>query len=439
MTRWRLALGVLISVFVASACLQAQSSTTGAVGETLGLGLPPDGGEDNFLVAGVSLSSILTDNVLLSSGHPLTDIDYAVQPSLSIAKRFGWLRTKWDVSPALVKYQRIGQRDRLTGTAIADIEARPWERWLIRVSNAYQVQTNPPFDTLTTEPQSRFFQGEGGGTILPLAGQTSEDGTVDISYKASESTTLQLSGFYHDYLFHAVPGLNISSSLANSQSKVGRAQVYKRLSRRAYLGVAYSLQDIGFSFQDHTAGVLSQSLIGVATYEIRPDMQIQFFGGPGYSRIHNQILLNLGILSLFIPVTETVASPTGGVVYAVQKNRTSLQLAGVRQVSGGTGLTAGVQSTNADFMVRRKLYSRWYGEVGGSYGLFTPLGQTSTSFNIRALSGRIALTRQLSEHLSIELNFSRGHEQETTAAIRSRVDADFAMISLKYQVKKPIG
>ncbi len=434
----KLILGVLVPVLVASTSIRAQSTTTGAVGITPSMGLASQTeGAGDYIGGSLSLATSFTDNVLLSSVHPVSDVDYAIQPGFSFAKTLGWLSTTWDFSPALVKYQKIDQRDRLTGAIVTDIAAQPWEHFTIRIHNNYRVRTNPPFDTFATEPSSTYFGDEGGGTILPLAEQTSEEGTVDMTYQPTADTTIQMSGFFRDYIYHPIQGLD-NVSLVNSESEAGRVQVYRRLSERAYLGAAYSLDNINFSFKNHGAGVLSHSLVGVTTLDITPSMQLQVFAGPEYSIVNNQILVNLGLVNVFIPVTENVLSATGGMIYTLHKDRTSFQLAGVRQVSGGTGLVAGAHSTKVDLTVRRELGSHWYVDLSGEYGLFTPLGDSTTSFDIHAISARAAINHRLTEKLSIEADYSHGHQQQSSDALRRLVDVDFAMISLKYNIKHPL-
>ncbi len=435
---FRLILGAVVPVLLSSPLLRGQTSASRAVGQTPGLGLASEAEGGDYILGSLRLSTSFTDNVLASDVHPVSDVDYAVQPGFSFAKTLGWLHTDWDFSPGLVKYQRISQRDRWTGAVVTNFDARPWEHWLIRVRNNYRVRTNPPFDTFNTKGPVDFFTGEGGGLILPLAEQISDEGNVDISYQPTETTTLQLSGFFRDYIYHPIHGTNISAGLVNSTAQAGRGQIYRRVSERAYLGAAYSLQDINFAFSNHTAGVLTQSVVGVGTFDITPAMELQIFAGPEYSKVRNQLLVNLGLVSVFIPVTEKVVSGTGGIIYTLHKDRTSLQLAGIRQVSGGPGLTAGAHSTKADFTVRRELGSHWYAELSAEYGIFTPIGLSTTSFDIHAVSGRAALEHRLSEHLSFELDFSHGHQQEVAEAHRRRVDVNFAMISLKYQIKRPL-
>jgi len=435
--RW--ILGAVTPLLVASPLLRAQPSALRSVGETPGLGLASEAEEGDFMVGSLRLSSTFTDNVLLSNTHPVSDVDYAVQPGFSIGKTLGWLHTDWDFSPGLVKYQRVDQRDRLTGAVVSNFDARPWEHWLIRVRNNYRVRTDPPFDTFNTKVPDTFFAGENGQLILPLAEQISDEGNVDISYQPTETTTLVLNGFYRDYIYHPIRGQNISSGLVNSQTKSGRAQLYRRLSGNAFLGAAYTYQDIDFAFTNHGAGVAAQSVVGVGTVDITPSMEFQIFAGPEYAQVRNQILLNFGLGSVFIPTTEDVLSTTGGAIYSLHKARTTLNLAGVREVSGGTGLTAGAHSTRGDFTIRREVGAHWYADLTAEYGLFTPIGVSSgSSFNIRALSGRVALDHRLTEHLSFEIDYSHGHQQQTSVTNPRRVDVDYAMISLKYQIKRAL-
>jgi hypothetical protein len=434
----KLILGVLLAVLVCSRSIQAQSSTSRAVGNTPGTALASEAeGGGDYIGGSLSLATSYTDNVLLSSTHPIGDVDYAIQPGFSFAKTLGWLSTTWNFSPGLVKYQKIDQRDRLTGAIVTDIDARPAEHLSIRIHNNYRVRTSPPFDTFTTEPPSTFFGGEGGGTILPLAEQISEEGNVDVSYQPTADTTLQVSGSFRDYIYNPIQGVE-NSSLVNSESEAGRVQFYRRLSERAYLGAAYSLDNISFAFKNHGAGVISHSLVGTTTIDFTPSMQLQVFAGPEYSIVHNQLLVNLGLVNVFVPVTEDVLSATGGVIYTLHKDRSSLQFAAVRQVSGGTGLTAGAHSTKVDLTARRELGSHWYVALSAEYGLFTPLGDSATSFDIHAISARAALNHRITQNVSIEGDYSHGHQQQSSEALRRLVNVDFAMISIKYNIKRPL-
>jgi hypothetical protein len=409
------------------------------VGQTPGLTLASEANAGDYLLGSVKLSTSFSDNVLLSNVNPQSDVDYGIQPALTVAKTLGWLHMTWDFSPGLVKYQRISQRDRLTGAVVTDISARPKERWTVRVRNNYMDRTNPPFDTFSSEPQSTFFEGTGGGTIIPLVNQTSEEGDVTITYQPGPRTTLEASGYFRDYIYHPIPGVTDSEGLINSESEIGRMQYFRQFSPRFTLGAAYSIQNIDFSFTNHSAGVRSNNVVGVGTLNITPTIQFQVFGGPEFATIHNQILLNLGIASVFLPVTENTVSGTGGAIFALHKDRSSLQLVATREVSGGTGLTAAAQSNKADFTFRREFASRWYGDLSGQYALFTPVGPGTGAFDIHAMSLRAGLNHKFSERLSIEIQLSRGQQEQTSQTFQRHVNVDFAQISLKYQIKRPIG
>jgi len=434
--RWELA--ALVLLLAGTARLNAQTAGM-PVGQTPGITLPSQAEGGDYLLGAAKLSTSFSDNVLLSSENPQSDFIYAIQPSFTVAKTIGWMHMTWDFVPGYVKYQRIAQRDRLTGAVVTDIDAKPTERWSVRVRNNYQVRRDPHFGDFAAEPVSTYFQGTGGGTILPLADQTVEEGNLDVAYQVGPATTLVGSFYFRDYSYQPVPGVEVSQYLVNSVSAIGRGQFFHQISPRLALGAAYTYQDISYSFSNHTAGVRASGAVGVGTFKITPAIQLQFFGGPDFSQVQNQILVGLGGTSVFIPVNENVTSGAGGVILALHKDRNSLQIAVTRELSGGTGFTAAAVSNKADLTVRHEFSNRWYGEISSEYAVLTPLGSTGSGFDIHALSIRAGLTHKFNQHFSIEIQAAHGTQDQTMNSVLRRVNVDFGMISLDYQIKHPIG
>jgi len=69
----------------------------------------------------------------------------------------------------------------------------------------------------------------------------------------------------------------------------------------------------------------------------------------------------------------------------------------------------------------------------------TPLGSTGSGFDIHALSIRAGLTHKFNQHFSIEIQAAHGTQDQTMNSVLRRVNVDFGMISLDYQIKHPIG
>jgi hypothetical protein len=394
----------------------------------------------DYLLGTIKASTSYTDNVLLSSSNSISDVDYGIQPGIAIAKTLGWLRTTLDFNPGLVKYQRIDQRDRVTGALITDFTGKPLEHWTIDLSNNYQIRTNPPFDTFAPQQTTTYYNGEGGGAITPLVNLTTDEADLNITYQPSDRTTFQGSLSYQDYVYHPIPGVNDSQGMVNSQMEYGRFQFYRQYSPRFLLGASYSLQNVDFSFTNHSAGVRANNFVGVGTFKFTPAIQLQVFGGPVLAHINNQILVNIGIAAIYLPESANTVSGTGGAILSLHKDKDTMQFVATREVSGGSGFTGASQSNKLDLSIRREFSPHWFGAISGQYALYTPMGPTSnTGFELHVRSGEVSLTRMISEKFSIDFQFSRGQQLELTQGTRRYVDVDLALFTVKYQFKRPIG
>jgi len=432
------ALEAMLLCFATASLVQAQ---TGALGQAPGMALASEAQTGDYLLGTMKLSSGFTDNVLLSTANGLSDVYYGIQPGVAFSRSLGWLHTTWEFSPWLVKYQKIDERDRLSGSFVTDFTARPWDHWTFDLNNSFQVRTNPPFDTFAPPPvTSTYYYGEGGTIIAPLDNLTTDEADFDVSYQPTDRTIFQGSLFYQTYAYHPIPGLNLTQGLVDSRSEYGRLQFYRQFSPRFLLGASYSLQNVDFSFTNHSAGVLAHSFVGVGTFKITPAIQLQLFGGPVLAHIDNQILVIIGGAGIYLPVSADTLSGTGGAIFSVHKDRTTMQLVVTRQVSGGSGFTGASQSNKADLSIRREFSSRWTFALSGQYALYTPIGPTNnTSFELHVRSAQASLTRRLTERLSLDFQITRGQQLELTRATRRYVDVDFAQFTLTYQFRHPIG
>jgi hypothetical protein len=141
---------------------------------------------------------------------------------------------------------------------------------------------------------------------------------------------------------------------------------------------------------------------------INPHMSFSIFGGPEYSRIHNQEFINLSFVVIQVPVSRTLWSPSGGATFSWSGDRLGLQASFVRQVSDGGGLLGSVDMTNARLLIKRELARHWAAHLDGEI-THEALLRVSGDVKIQTLVVGAGISHELARNMRIQLSYQRMH------------------------------
>ena len=226
-----------------------------------------------------------------------------------------------------------------------------------------------------------------------------------------------------------VPGLY------DSGSKGGSVFYTHRLSGRHYVGATYEYQmllayPVGFRAQTTTNGLM----LFYSIY-LKPTVSLSFFGGPQYSDTQESIAPTLRSWS-----------PAAGASLAWQERQTNFAVSYSRMIAPGGGLVGAVHQDAGKLSLRRQFTRTMSGGMEGEYAnnhlLDSGALQVVGGFNDsgHSVSGTVSLDRQLGQHFSLDLAYSRLHQSYSNiGAISSAPDTNRGWLSVSYQFARPLG
>jgi hypothetical protein len=225
-----------------------------------------------------------------------------------------------------------------------------------------------------------------------------------------------------------VPGLYDSSS------KSASAFYNHRLSRMHYIGITYQFQDLLAFPTGLQAETQTHSALLYYTLYARPTLSFSFFGGPEYSNTA------LGFLPGLHSWTPVVGASLGW-----QGRQTAFALSYSRMIAPGDGLTGAVHQNGINASLQRQLTPKWSAGIGSSYTInrvLEPLlfSGLQGSLGGHTIAGTASLHRDIGEHVSFGLRYSRLHQSYANiAAITRAPDTNVESVSISYHFTRPLG
>lgn len=388
----------------------------------------------NYLRYGVSFSSAYSDNTL-GGATPVSDVSYSIWPTIALDQTTPTLHTVLTYAPGFTFYQRNTSRDE------AD------QNFSIRVSDRLSPHVTLTGRDSLQKSSSVFNQldygsggvsgGAGGGNssvIAPVSPLLNNSGNVGVSYQFAANSMVGASGTFTN--LHYLNSAEVSG-LADSTSQEASIFYSLRASRMHYLGVNYQYQrltssspTIGQSETQTHAIVFYYTLYPTSTFSI------SVFGGPQHS---NTAQGALGGLSLPPAVAW---NPSVGGSISWQGQLTNVAVSYSHAISGGGGLSGAVNSDSASLSVRRQITRSLNASLSGAYAQNKVLGSPlfGGSNDGHSISGTGSLSKQLGEHVSLQLGYSRLHQNYSSVAILAATpDTNREFISVSYTFSRPLG
>ncbi len=436
------------AVLLTLAALEAAAQTTApkvADGQTGPLALPSERNHGNLLIGSVSLESVYDNNALSTNAGRLGDFTWNVRPRLVLSQTRRRLRWTLDYSPTLTVDQRLAERDLFAHNLGLDVQYRATRHLDVHLRDSLRVETNL-LDRLNQRalvPEFGLLDRPNDSFVTPVARRIYHVAGLDLSYLLGRHTLVGVSGTFTQTRFRNLPGQPpVGTSLIDSQAAGGRAFFSRRLTRRHSMGAMYQYNS--FTFQQGQARAISQGFFYTHSVALTPRTSVSVFVGPEFSRIHNQIVVTLNLLSLIGQFTvntfTTPLSLSGGATYQWEGNRTVFRATWVRRVDDGSGLFGASRLQAATGELRRQLARRWTAGVGISYGTTSILGLRSPVAASRTLSTTGEVSWTLARHLFLGFRYAHLHQAGYGTFLSNGLgDHDQFSISLSYQFARPLG
>lgn len=431
----------LLLLVLAPSIAAAQLSPTGSpiTGNTPPISFQSENGTQNVLLGTISAGAAMDTNNNNSTIDPIVGEQYFLNPSLAVQQTHGHMVWNMSYSPGLRVYvpssSQPNQFSQLFGgTFRYDVT----KRLTISLRQDY-LRTNDPFQQLGTAPLQPGIGllNQPATVALPDVRETSLLSEMLVNYHLAKHTSFGLSGDFTQMHYDDVIASN--NTFINNRDISGSAYLSHQFTARQAVGIQYVYLNLVFPQGDSltsTHGILLFDQIA-----INPRMSFSIFGGPEYSRIHNQEVLNLSFLTaqipIQIPIAASVWSPAAGTTFSWSGNRTALQASFVRRVSNGGGLLGSVEMNDASLQIKKKLARRWVGSLNADMMQENLLDATREDLNILSTGAEIG--RELAQNTWVRLSYQRMHGSGEYLSQAGFADHNRVTLTVQRNFNLPLG
>lgn len=385
----------------------------------------------NYLRGGVIFSTAYSDNVLGgTTSTPVSDVSYSVWPTIQLDETTPRLHTMLTYAPGFTFYQRTSVRNEADQNAAIDFEYRLSPHVTFSARDGFQKSSN-----VFNQPDFGSGGSVSGGTqepnvsvIAPLADRLSNNGNVGMAYQFAANEMVGASGTFTNLHYPdeaSVPGL------FDSSTQGGMAFYSLRVAKKHYLGVSYQYQRLVTYPTGGENETQTHALLFFYTVNPSSRSSISFFGGPERSDTVQA--------SPLLPLQKW--TPAAGASLNWQSRLTSFALSYAHLIAGGGGLIGAVQSDSASASLRQQITRTLAGSVAGLYAQNDILGGVALgASNGHSVSGTASLQQQFGQHLSLQLGYTRLHQDYSSVAVlAANPDTNREFVSISYQFARPLG
>jgi hypothetical protein len=384
----------------------------------------------NYLRGGLVFSSAYnSDATTGTNGQPISDVSYSIWPTISLDQTRSRLHWVLNYSPGFTFYQKTSSLNQADQNLGVTLSYRLSPHVTLSLRDSFQQTSN-----VLNQPNSDLSNPVSGGVfvpnnsvIAPIAETLTNNANATITYQFSANGMVGASGTFMNLHY---PNQSQVPGLSDSSSRGGSAFYNHRLSKMHYIGATYQYQWFLAYPNGGQSETQTQSVFLFYTVYFKPTFSVSFFGGPQYSNTQQ-----------FGLPTSTSWSPAGGASMSWQGKLTSFAASYSRSINSGGGLAGAVEYSTASGSLRRQLARMLSLSVGASYANNNIL-DALPAFNSggQTISGNASVQRQFGEHLSLQAQYTRLHQNYSdVAAISSVPDRNLAMINISYQFSRPLG
>jgi hypothetical protein len=388
----------------------------------------------NYLSAGLSFTAGYINNLYPGNNtSTVNDELYLVSPMISADHSTDRSHETFTYAPAFALYDHNSELNTVnhTGTTTFEYRLSPHMNFLAGDTLAKTSDTwNQP---LSSGSVSGGLPSVTPGIIAPFAPQLSNSAYAQLGWQLSLND--MVGGGGNSTFTNYSQSSTEARGLYNSNARGGSGFYTHRLTDRQYIGATYQYSQIVATpaITNGTAqgNLGANSVLGFYTVYLNPTLTLSLGGGTQHYKLSQ---------SPAVPVEGWAPSAFGTLGW--QGLHTSFALSYSRLNTEGAGII-GVYSANTAALSGRWQISRnWTTSLGGTYSALSTVAQSSAGSvqGGHSLSGMASVGRQLSENLSLGIQYQRLHQSYATiASIMGDPNTSRASVSITYHFSRPLG
>ena len=364
--------------------------------------------ETNVLFATISGGAAADDNINNSASHPIGGAQYFLAPHLAIQETRPQLQWNLSYVPTLSFYVPSSARPDLFSQAFGGTLRYEVTRLLSIGLRQDYLHTFDPFQQLGNVPLQPGIGllNQPGAVVFGDLRRTQLLSQIQMDYRLTKHTSVGVAGSFR-LLNSDKPHGQPTTGLIDTHDTLGSAFLSHQFTARQAIGVQYQFLNIVFPGRDtrtRTHGVLLFDQIVIS-----PHTNFSIFGGPEFSKIHNQVLIDLLGIVLRIPESKTLWSAAGGGMLDWHRNRLGLQASFVQRVGDGGGVQGAVELRDATLLIKEKLARRWVANLDARMTQQTLLNVSGMD-KVQVLGLGAGTSYEMAHRLWIRTSYQRLHQ-----------------------------
>jgi len=389
----------------------------------------------NYLRTGFIVNTAYNDNVIAgTSTNPVSDISYSIRPTIALDQTTLRLHETVTYSPGFTFYQRTSSLNEADQGLALNFQYRLSPHMTASIQDTFR-KSSTVFNQLyplSGGAISGSAQSQQVFVVAPIADQLNNAANTELTYQFSMNGMIGASGAFtnlHYLNSNEVPGLYDSSS------RGGVAFYSDRLSATRYLGATYQYSQLLGSSPGGLNGAQSetqaQTISLFFTVYLKPSLSLSLSGGPQYYEYSQSPL----------PTSRSWA-PAATASMGWQGRHTNFAASYSHGVSGGGGLLGTYNSNGLNASARWQPARSWIIGSGTSYVITKNVSSSMALANPggHMLSGTVTVQHPISDHLSVEVGYTRLHQSYSSISVISNApDTNREYISVAYQFTRPLG
>jgi hypothetical protein len=388
----------------------------------------------NYLRYSLSFTSAYSDNAL-GGATPVSDVSYSILPTIALDETTPTLHSVLTYNPGFTLYQRISSRDEADENLSLNVTDRLSPHVSLTARDSLQ-KSSSVFNQLDygSGGVSGGSQGGNDSVVAPISPLLRNSGSVGVSYQFAANGMVGANGTFTNLHYYNSAEV---SGLTDSSTQGGSVFFSLRASRLHYFGVTYQFQRIVSSSPTEGQSE-TQTHAVMFYYTLYPSsrMSISVFGGPQYSNTAQPALPGLSLPS------ATAWNPTVGGSFSWQGQLTNVAFSYSQAISGGGGLNGAVHMDSATLSLRRQITRTLDASISGAYTQNNVLGSPlfGGSNDGHSLSGTGSVSKQLGEHISLQLGYTRLHQDYSNVAVLAATpNTNRESLTVSYTFSRPLG
>ncbi|MDE3137220.1 MAG: hypothetical protein KGL59_11645 [Acidobacteriota bacterium] len=393
----------------------------------------------NFLFLGADLSSRYDDNVRQTNSGRIADTGFVVSPEIAFRHEGGRVALAFRYRPTLLFYRHETGYDEQDHDLGFDGSLRATERLSFRARTDVVDRTG--LLQSFWEPAALPALGPPGHlndtVITPFANEFENNSRADMTYEVSARAEL---GVFTTYMLRSFgQPAQPQVTLFETEGRSAGARYVYRTTARTTLGLVYTHEELHIG--PRTRLGMDTPSVGL-TLALSPNVVLDVYGGPVYTRLRDTILLPLDpLVTLAFPNDRNDWRWAAGGGVTLRSGQTQLRLSGSHEVSDGGGLLDAVTSEMAEASLERRLTRKWTVGWTAGWERNASLPSALLQGSLEGEYGRIVVRHSITERVSAEAGYQFQRQRESgPAPIGANFDRNFVYITLTYQFKNiPLG